>query len=222
MVLDLHSRVTYADPNLIIRFGQDAQSTGKSFDITVENRTMGEVYRSIDAKRTDPARISSQITYPDTYTKGGRQVRTGIEPGPRSRSILGVDEVRNQITAAAVKIPGAARGSTKEVAIFVDLVIGGEHRYQDGNLRLVVGTDLNYTVEVVATQRVIDRGNLRDDLAAIFNDPRGRAQGIEGMDVVMLYDRRGIEIGRAEKNADGVWRAVPGNLDPRTRPRRQP
>ncbi len=165
-----------ADPNLMIRYGQDAKSAGKSFDITIENASTGQVVRSINAKTLEG---SGTITH--------------------------IDDVRGQISAAAAKIPGAAPGSTKEAAIMVNVQIGTPTYLRDRTLVLTIERNFDYAVTVVSSGKVIQSGNLQRDLAAIFNNPRGRAQGIVGLDRVSLVNIHGQEIMATRKRADGVW-----------------
>jgi hypothetical protein len=188
VVKDLYDRV-FMDENLIIRYGQDSKTSGVSFDITLENRTTGEVLRSMDAKR-----------------------RSG---GP----ITHIDDVRNQITAAAAKIPGAAPGSTKEAAIVIDIRINEPTLINGGTQTYVIRPNLDYSVTVNANKEVTKSGNLATDLAAIFNTPRGRARNIENLDMVTIFDRSGNEVMSATKGRDGVWtgQAVQGPRPARTR-----
>jgi hypothetical protein len=188
VVKGLYDRV-FMDENLIIRYGQDRKSSGVSFDITLENRTTGEVLRSMDAKR----RAGGPITH--------------------------IDDVRNQITAAAAKIPGAAPGSTKEAAIVIDIRINEPTLINRGTQTYVIRPNLDYSVTVNATGRVIESGNLATDLAAIFNTPRGRARNIENLDMVTIFDRAGNEVMSATKGRDGVWtgQAVQAPRPARTR-----
>ena len=58
---------------------------------------------------------------------------------------------------------------------------------------------------MVSNGKVTQRGNLQLELAGILNTKKGRAQGIENLDVVILVNIQARRSSERKNASSGVW-----------------